>query len=33
MIGLEKGKAILYEYDIKWPLEFENEKKYQSNLK
>jgi len=27
MIGLEKGKVLLSEYDINWPLEFENEKK------
>ncbi len=26
MIGLEKGKVILSEYDINWPLEFEKEK-------
>jgi GrpB-like predicted nucleotidyltransferase (UPF0157 family) len=27
MIGLEKGKVLLSEYDTNWPLEFENEKK------
>jgi GrpB-like predicted nucleotidyltransferase (UPF0157 family) len=27
MIGLEQGKVILSEYDPKWPIEFEKEKK------
>jgi len=27
MLGLERGKVILSEYDVNWPLEFENEKK------